>query len=32
MIKSEVVKKAGLLDSKYDKVDDYDLWLKAGEY
>ena len=32
MIKSEVVKKAGLLDSKYDKVDDYDLWLKAGKY
>lgn len=32
MIKSEVVKKAGLLDHRYDKVDDYDLWLKAGKY
>lgn len=32
MIKSEVVKKAGLLDRRYDKVDDYDLWLKAGKY
>ena len=32
MIKSEVVKKAGLLDRKYDKVDDYDLWLKSGKY
>ncbi len=32
MIKSEVVKKAGLLDRRYDKVDDYDLWLKSGKY
>lgn len=32
MIKSEVVKKSGLLDRRYDKVDDYDLWLKSGKY
>ena len=32
MIRSEVVKKAGLLDRRYDKVDDYDLWLKSGKY
>lgn len=32
MIRSEVVKKAGFLDRRYDKVDDYDLWLKSGKY
>ena len=32
MFRASLLKNTGFLDKQYDKVDDYDLWLKIGRY